>query len=120
LDALLAKGDDVTIPEIADYEVRRELLRADKLRGIERLDALALRLGIVPLTRAVMLKAAEFWAEARKRGRPTANALALDGDMILAAQAVLLAEDGAEVLIATTNIDHLARFAPTARWQDIA
>ena len=30
----------VAIPEIADYEVRRELLRADKKTGVKRLDQL--------------------------------------------------------------------------------
>ena len=29
------------VPEIADYEVRRELIRADKRLGLERLDTLA-------------------------------------------------------------------------------
>lgn len=32
----------VFIPEIADYEVRRELLRTNKAAGIKRLDALKL------------------------------------------------------------------------------
>ena len=32
---------EVIIPEIADYEIRRELLRARKSRGIAKLDALA-------------------------------------------------------------------------------
>jgi len=34
------KEIQVKIPEIADYEVRRELLRADKAKGIERLNDL--------------------------------------------------------------------------------
>lgn len=34
-------GSRVIIPEIADYEVRRELLRANKIKGIARLDDLA-------------------------------------------------------------------------------
>jgi hypothetical protein len=37
--------------------------------------------------------------------------------MILAAQAVTLGEP--QVLIATTNIGHLSRFAPTELWPNI-
>ncbi len=41
LQSLVTAGVRVVIPEIADYEVRRELLRARKTAGVERLDALA-------------------------------------------------------------------------------
>lgn len=41
LQAHIASGARVILPEISDYEVRRELLRAQKAKGIERLDALA-------------------------------------------------------------------------------
>jgi hypothetical protein len=38
--ALVVRGFEVRVPEIADYEVRRELLRANKSKGIARLDLL--------------------------------------------------------------------------------
>ena len=41
LQALVRHGSRVLVPEVADYEVRRELLRANKARGLARLDALA-------------------------------------------------------------------------------
>jgi hypothetical protein len=41
LQTLVSSGARVIVPEISDYEVRRELLRAQKGKGIERLDALA-------------------------------------------------------------------------------
>jgi hypothetical protein len=62
-EALVAKGYRLIVTEIADYEVRRELLRADKLAGIRRLDELKATLEYLPLTTATMLKAAQFWAE---------------------------------------------------------
>jgi len=56
----------VVIPEIADYEVRRELLRAERTKGLARLDGLKGVLAFVPITTPAMLLAAEFWAAARK------------------------------------------------------
>ena len=60
-------------PEIADYEVRRELLRAGKTRGIERLDALLETFEYLPLSTVVMRDAALLWADVRKRGQPAAD-----------------------------------------------
>lgn len=117
--SLLETGTRVLLPEVADYEVRRELLRAGKWRGIERLDVLAGEIEYLALTTATMRKAAELWAEARRKGRSTADAQALDADVILAAQAVLLADAGEDVVIATTNPRHLAQFAAARRLQDI-
>ena len=50
LQAILSAGLRVIIPEIADYEIRRELLRAGKTRGIAKLDALAHWLEYLPIT----------------------------------------------------------------------
>lgn len=90
LKALLGKRIGIVVPEIADYELRRELLRANKAEGIARLDALIAQTGYLPLTTEVMRTAAAFWARARQRGRPTSADAALDADMILASQTVSL------------------------------
>ena len=66
-----------------------------------------------------MLKAAEFWATARKLGRQSADDASLDADMILAAQAGAMAGDGDETVIATTNIRHLALFSSARLWREI-
>lgn len=117
LQALVAGGERVIVPEIADYEIRRELLRAGKHHGVARLDAMAAWLEYLPITTAAMRRAAELWALARQRGQPAAPDPALDSDMILAAQAVTLGVPN--VFIATTNIGHLAPFAPAELWHRI-
>ena len=107
------------IPEIADYEVRRELLRGGKTEGIARLDALRLRLSFAPITTPVMLQAATLWAEARRIGRPAAGDASLDADMILAAHAVVLALQGHDIVIATTNVRHLEPFVSARHWREV-
>jgi predicted nucleic acid-binding protein len=105
MESLVARGARVCLPEIADYEVRRELLRANKLQGIARLNIVKKAISYLPITTANMLKAAELWAQARRVGLPTADSKALDCDVILAAQA--LEVNG---IVATENVGHLARF----------
>jgi predicted nucleic acid-binding protein len=116
---LLQSGAEILIPEIADYEVRRELLRARKAKGVKRLDELKVTMGYVPLTTEAMLQAAEFWAQARRRGQPTAKDAAPDGDAILAGQAATLDTGTGELVIATTNTKHLSRFARAEIWDQI-
>ncbi|UQA63311.1 PIN domain-containing protein [Polyangium aurulentum] len=117
LSGLLARGARVVIPEIADYETRRELLRASKTSSVARLDALATTVEFLPITTAAMRHAAQLWAEARQQGRPTADPKALDADVILAAQALTL--DATAVIVATTNVAHLARFVQANAWREI-
>jgi predicted nucleic acid-binding protein len=117
LQALVTHGTRVIVPEIADYEVRRELLRANKVSGLTLLDALVRLLEYLPLTTAAMRQAAVFWAQARQQGQPTADDKALDDDVILAAQAITLGVT--DTVIAMTKVGHLSRFAPAALWPDI-
>jgi predicted nucleic acid-binding protein len=117
LQTHVTAGNRVIIPEIADYEVRRELLRANKMKGIARLDDLARFLEYLPITTIAMRQAAQFWAQARQQGQPTAGDKTIDGDMILVAQAMTLAVPN--VVIATTNVGHLSRFVAAKLWQSI-
>jgi len=81
------------------------LLRAGRARGIERLDLLRLSLGFVPINSDAMLRAATFWAETRRRGKPTASDHSLDADAILAGQAATL--NRRRVIVASSNPRHI-------------
>ena len=120
LASLLWRGTAVYVSEIADYEVRRELLRANKARGLIRLNETKDRLGYAPLTTDTMLRAAELWAQTRRSGKPAADDTALDADVILAAQAQMLGEEGHQVIIATTNVRHLSSLADARVWSAIS
>ena len=65
MEGLLTAGVKVYVPEIADYELRRELLLYKKIESIGRLDRLKTRLRALPITTEIMLKAAELWAWGR-------------------------------------------------------
>lgn len=73
LNTVLAANVRVVVPEIADYEIRRELLRAGKIRGLRRLDQLGAALHYAPLTTMALRLAADFWAQVRRQGQPTAS-----------------------------------------------
>lgn len=120
LRSLTAQRTRVILPEIADYEVRRELIRANKSAGLRRLDSLKATVEYLPIVTDAMLLAAEFWATARQRGRPSAPDDRLDADVILAAQAVTFAVGSDDqVVVATTNVRHLSLFVDAGHWRNI-
>ncbi len=108
----------VLIPGISDYELRRKMIHIESVTGIAKLEALKNSLRFAPITTPVMNQAALLWARARRMGKQTAPDLALDGDMILSAQAVLLEKEGHQVVIATTNVKHLDLFATARLWHE--
>lgn len=116
--SMAGRGRRVIVPEIVYYELRRELLRANKAKGIANLERLIAQIEYLPITTAAMRQAAQFWAQARQHGQPTARDNTIDGDVILAAQAVMLGEP--DFVIATTNVRHLSRFASADLWQNIS
>lgn len=121
LASLVSKQIRVVVPEIVDYELRRELLRSGKINSIQLLDAFnnAEKDRYVPLTTDSLRLAASLWAQIRQQGKPTADHKSLDIDVILAAQALSLGLPAAELIIATSNPRHLTRFAAAELWQNI-
>jgi predicted nucleic acid-binding protein len=119
VEELVRAEVQVFVPEIADYELRRERLLAQRLRGLARLEALSGWLDYLPLTTKAMHEAARCWARARQQGQPTADDRTIDGDMILVGQALALDLPVAEIMVATTNVRHLVRFVPADLWQNI-
>lgn len=118
LQTHITSGSRIVIPEIADYEVRRELVRANKKKGISRLDDLAELIEYLPITTVAMRQAAKLWAQARQQGQPTAGDKTIDGDMVLVAQAITLGIS--DIVIVTTNVGHLSRFITAELWKNIA
>ena len=122
---LLRRNELIIMPEIADYEVRRELIRAQKTVGISHLDSFKTTLKYLPIDTQTMLDAAQLWATARNIGKPATNNLTLDGDMILVAQSRaatrVFAEEsaGGHTVIATLNPKHLSNFCDARLYQDI-
>lgn len=116
---VIERGDALVVPEIADYELRRELIRRDNAQSLVRLDRFR-EIGFLPINQETMLLAARLWAQARNDGTPTAHRKALDGDVILCAQANWLTENGAkDVVVATTNVKHISLFTDASLWDQV-
>jgi hypothetical protein len=108
LNAWIAEEDSEEQRETGEYLVR--VLDENRLPD-QKLFPPELK-GVTWWATAAMRQAAVFWAQARQQGQPTADDRALDGDVILAAQAITLGVT--DVVIATTNVGHLSRLAPAA------
>jgi len=72
-----------------------------------------------PISTPTWRQAALFWADARQLGVPTASPDALDADVILAACAATIGQPGDQVLVATQNVGHLARYCDDRLWTTI-
>ncbi len=125
----LKKRIRIIIPAIADYELRRELIRNGSVDSIAKLDLIETGRhpnfpGVIylPLSDPAIKRAAELWAKARNQGLATAGMQALDGDVLVAAQALENAGSTSRFTIATGNVGDIARYVGTRRatlWIDI-
>jgi hypothetical protein len=116
-----AAGHRFLVPAIADYEVRRELVRAGKSGGVARLDVFnaAEPDRFLSVTDSALRLGADLWARARNAGATTADPKELDGDVLIAAQALDLGLPISDFIIATVNVGHLSLFVPADLWTNI-
>lgn len=119
--AMMTAGHRLIVPAIADYEVRRELERAGKTLGIAALDAWnnAYPDRYLPITDSALRLGARLWAQARNAGTPTGDVKELDGDVLIAAQALDQGLPSSDFIIATGNVGHLSLFVPAGIWRNI-
>lgn len=99
--------------------MRRKLIhlirtKQAEAKTLDRLDRLAEVLDYLPLNTETLRRAADLWAEARIGGFPTARESSLDGDVILAPQALEVTGT-----VVTTNRKHLSRFVAAQDWTEI-
>jgi predicted nucleic acid-binding protein len=120
VDMMLA-GHRFVVPAIADYEVRRELERAGKVKGLAALDAWnnVYPDRYLPLSDSALRLGSKLWARARNAGTATADPKELDGDVLISAQALDMALPTSDFVMATVNVGHLSLFVPADLWQNI-
>lgn len=123
--ALIKAGHRLIVPAIADFEIRREFLRAGMTASIALLDAwnVAQPDRYLPLTDSALKRAAMLWAQARNGGTLPADPKELNGDVLIAAQVLDYQETHGlaicDTIIASINVGHLSLFAPADLWSNI-
>ena len=85
-----------------------------------RMDTLLQTLEYIPITTPAMRYAAALWGQIRNLRLATADNLALDGDVILAAQVLTLSPSLVSPVVATVNVAHISRLLSADLWENIA
>jgi predicted nucleic acid-binding protein len=118
---MLSAKHTFIVPAIADYEVRRELIRSGKTQGIASLNnwnAGAID-RYLPITESALRLASSLWAQSRNAGNATCDPKELDCDVLISAQILELGLPAGSFIVATTNVSHITQFLPCDNWQNI-
>lgn len=112
--ARAVREHDILISEVADYALRRELLRIGSNHSLARLDELTRELTYIPMVTATWGAAAKLWATLRREGKVTAPPSALDADVLIGAQAL-----SERATVVTPNLRHFEAITPAVDWPDV-
>ena len=118
LAAHFSTGVRVVVPEIVGLRARSRVAEVGLLSALDAFTG-AEPDRWLPLTSAALKRAAELWADARRRGAPTADPHALDIDVILAAQVLSAGWPAGDFVVATSNVSHLGQFVPALEWATV-
>jgi predicted nucleic acid-binding protein len=107
----------IRVPEIIDYELRREIVLQcligtnDSYKSLHKLNKYRQTKRFISINPSVTLTdACEIWAKLREKGQGTSDNKNIDVDVILAAQAISMKNDFDEVIIVTGNLSDIQRF----------
>ena len=123
---LLIRGARIVTSEICEYEERRGLVQqsfelGENVGGLQELDNLREVIEFLPVTADVWRAGAQVWAESINQSMPMTDPKRLDADSIICAHWRCLDEEnlGRAVIIASTNLRDLNRFATADLWRNI-
>lgn len=121
---LEAFGCRFFVPEIADFALRRVLLRSGETAALARLDAFVAAEPdrFLPLATPALRLAATLWAQGPPRDKRRPPPSSLTEDCVLAAQARLLVSTVrglSPLLIATDHPERFRSLAPAHLWREI-
>ena len=114
-------GHSLIVPAVADFEQRREHLLRSANSSIAALYAFIVAAPdhYLYLNDSALKRAAQLWADMRKKGLPTAALQELDCDTLLAAQVLDLGLAAGSFIVATGNKRHMERLIDCAAWPHI-
>jgi hypothetical protein len=117
-ESLVAADVEIVVPEICDYELRREYILQNNLKAIGFLDGLKQSAVFCKVDSDIWLAAAALWAQCRSAGKAMAGNAELDGDVLLIATVNSMTLDPTTV-VATTNVKHIDQHLDARKWEDI-
>lgn len=115
----VAGGATIVVPQICDYELRREYMRNNSTKALARLDELITASEYASASDSIWREAARLWAHCRNQGSALASDHALDGDVILIATVKGLDDQVTPCVVATTNVKHLTHFVDARLFEEI-
>ncbi|MEG3436898.1 hypothetical protein V0288_07180 [Pannus brasiliensis CCIBt3594] len=114
------KWGSLITSQVCKYEVKRSLLKIQS-KGINKLADLEELIDFIPIVDRDIEIACELWVKSITEGIQVAPERDINFDIILCAQWQRLQEEnpGRKVIIATTNLRHLRRFAEAELWENL-
>jgi toxin FitB len=100
----------IGVPEIIDYELRRNLELENLQKSISLLSQFQQRRQLISLESEDLIRAAELWAWCRKQGSTTTENKGIDIDVILVSQALSRKDFFNKVVILTIDTGDLSVF----------
>ncbi|MEB3309761.1 MAG: hypothetical protein VKJ02_05970 [Snowella sp.] len=122
----IVKGCTILSSQICKYEVKKSLLLVQEktsftVSGTQKLTELENLIDFIDVKASDIEIACQLWVQSIVKGIQVAPSMDINFDIIICAQfrRLELENPGREVVIATTNLRHLQRFAKADLWENL-